>query len=67
MAGRVINRRHLISITTRMVRANNPNLLKEYDGDLVELTNKWARGVLGKLTWGNLKGNTGKVDPFPSF
>ena len=32
MAGGVINRRQLISI---MVRANNPNLLKEYGGDLV--------------------------------
>ena len=49
MIGGVINRRQLISIATKVVRANNPNLLKEYGGDLV-LTDKWARGVLEKLT-----------------
>ena len=48
MAGRVINRRQLISIATGVVRANNSNLLKEYGGNLV-LTDKWARGVLEKL------------------
>ena len=48
MARGVINRRQLISIATGVVRANNPNLLKEYGGDLV-LTDKWARGVLEKL------------------
>ena len=66
MIGGVINRRQLISIATKVVRANNPNLLKEYGGDLV-LTDKWARGVLEKLTWSKRKGNIGKVDPFPQF
>ena len=64
MIGGVINRRQLISIATKVVRANNPNLLKEYGGDLV-LTDKWARGVLEKLTRSKRKGNIGKVDPFP--
>ena len=66
MDGGVINRRQFISIVARVVRANNPNLLKEYGGDLV-LTDKWARGVLGKLTWSKREGNTGKVDPSSSF
>ena len=66
MAGGVINRRQLISIAIGVVRGNNPNLLKEYGGDLV-LTEKWARGVLEKLTWGKRKGTTGKVDPSPKF
>ena len=47
-----------------MVRANNPNLSKEYGGDLV-VTDKWARGVLGKPTWSKRKGTTRKVDPPP--
>ena len=47
-----------------MVKANNPNLLKEYGGDLV-LTDKWARGVLEKLTWSKRKGTTGKLNPPP--
>ena len=60
MAGGVINRRQLVSIATGVVRANNPNLLKEYGGNLV-FTDKWARGVLEKLTWSKRKGTTGKV------
>ena len=66
MAGRVINRCQLISIGTGVVRANNPNLLKEYGGNLV-LSDKWARGVLKQLTWRKRKGTTGKVDPYPHF
>ena len=64
--GGVLNRRQLISIATGVVRANNPNLLKEYGGDLV-LTDKWARAVSEKLTWSKRKGTTGKVDPSPQF
>ena len=66
MAVGVINKRQLISIVTGVVRANNPNLLKEYGGDLV-LSDKWARGVLEKLTWSKRKGTTGKVDLSPQF
>ena len=60
----VINRRQLISIATEVVRANNPNLLKDYSGDLV-LADKWNRGVLEKLTWSKRKGTSRKVDPSP--
>ena len=35
MAGGVSNRRQLIIIATGVARANNPNLFKEYGGDLV--------------------------------
>ena len=31
------------------------------------LTNKWSRGVLGKLRWSKLKGSTRKVDSSPQF
>ena len=40
MAVGVINRRQVINIATGMVRANNPNLLKEYGGDIM-LTENW--------------------------
>ena len=66
MAGEAIKMRQLISIATGVVKANNPNLLKEYGGDLV-LTDKWARGVSKKLTWSRRKGTTGKVDPSTQF
>ena len=66
MAGGVINRRQLTSIATGVVRAINLNLLKEYGGDLV-LIDKWAIGVLERLTWSKRKGTTGKIDPSPSF
>ena len=39
MAGGVINRRHLISMATGVVRMNGQSLLKEYGGDLM-LTDK---------------------------
>ena len=55
MAGGVINRRQLMSIATGVVRANNPNLLKEYGGDLV-LTDNWAREC-----WKNLRGASAKI------
>ena len=64
MAGGVINRRQPIRTATGVVRANNSNLLKEYGCNL-ELTDKWARGVLEKLTWSKRKGTTGKVDSSP--
>ena len=67
MAGGVIKRRQLISIATRVARANNPNLLKEYGSHLMFL-DKWAdREMLEKLTWSKRKGTTGKVHPSPHF
>ena len=69
MAGGVINRRQLISIATRVVRANNLNLLKEYGDDLVLIDRgaRGARGVLEKLTRSKRKCNIGKVDPSPQI
>ena len=53
-------------MTTGVVRENNPNLLKEYGRDLV-LGDRWARGVLEKLTWSKHKVPSGKVDSSPQF
>ena len=57
-----ISTRHL----GRVVRANNPNALKEFGGTL-DLTDRWARDVLTKLEWRKRKGTTGKVEPSPQF
>ena len=47
-AGGVISRRMVIAIGIGVVKANDPNILKEYGGQ-VELTEGWARGVLSTL------------------
>ena len=49
-----------------MIRANNPNALKEFGGSL-DLTDHWARDVLKQLKWSKRKGTTGKVVPSPQF
>ena len=65
-AGGVINRKQIVNIAKGVVKANNPDILKEF-GVTVELTNRWARGILTKLNWSKRKGTTGKVEPSPQF
>lgn len=65
-AGGVINRRMILNIAKGIVKANDINALKEFGGTL-ELTDRWARGVLMKMNWSKRKGTTGKVDPSPQF
>ena len=43
-AGGVINTRQVVNIAKGVVRANNPDILKE-SGGTVELTNRWSRSV----------------------
>ena len=62
IAGGVINRRAVICIANGVVKANQPNLLKEFGGT-VELTDRWARHLLLKTGWKERKGTTGKVAP----
>ena len=61
-AGGVISRRMVIAIGKGVVKANKPNLLKEFGGNL-DLTEGWSRGVLKSLDWTKRKGTTEKVDP----
>ena len=65
-AGGVINRRQILNIAKGVITANNPNILKEFGGT-VELTDRWARGILTKLNWSKRKGTTGKVEPSSQF
>ena len=65
IAGGVINRRTVLCIANGVVRANKPNLLKEFGGTL-ELTDRWASYLLSKtMRWVKRKGTTGKVAPPP--
>ena len=47
-AGGVINRKQILNIAKGNIRANNPDILKEFAGT-VELINRWAIGILTKL------------------
>ena len=60
LAGTVISRRMIIAIGTAVVKANEPNFMKEYGGT-IELTEMWARTLLNSMDWVKRKGTTGKV------
>ena len=49
-----------------VVKANEPDLLKEHGGHL-ELTEDWARQLLKSMEWVKRKGTTGKVEPSEKF
>ena len=49
-AAGVINRKPILDIAKGVVKANNPNALKEFGGSL-ELTDFWARDVLKQRKW----------------
>ena len=65
-AGGVINRKQIVNIAKGVVRANLPDILTEFSGT-VELTNRWARGILSDLNWSKRKGTTGKTEPSLQF
>ena len=65
-AGGVINRRQILNIAKGVVKSNNPDILIEYGGT-VELTNRWARGILAGMDWVKRKGTTGKIEPSAQF
>ena len=53
-AGGVIDRKQILNIAKDVVRANNPNVLKESGGSL-DLADRWARDVLNQLSGANAK------------
>ena len=58
LAGTAISRKMVIAIATRVIKANDPNILTEFGGSL-ELTEGWARSVLKSTDWMKRKGTTG--------
>ena len=66
LAGTVISRKTVVAIGTGVVKANEPKILKEFDGSL-ELTEGWTQKVLKSVDWVKRKEATGKVEPCPKF
>ena len=66
LAGTAISRKMVIAIATGVIKANDPKILREFDGSL-ELTEGWARNVLKSMDWVKRKGTTGKVEPCSKF
>ena len=62
MSGGVINRQQLTNIGNGVIRANNPEILKEFGGT-TELTQDWARSAWKSLNWSKRRATTGKVEP----
>ena len=62
ISGVVINRQQLINIGNGVIRANNPEILKEFGGTN-ELTEDWARSAWKSLNWSKRRATTGKVEP----
>ena len=66
LAGTAISRKMMIAIATRVIKANDPNILREFGGSL-ELTEGLARSVLKSMDWVKRKGTTGTVEPCNTF
>ena len=64
--GAAIYRRIVITIGNRVVKPNNPILLKENGGSL-QPTEDWVRGVLKSMNWVKRKGTAGKKEPLQQF
>ena len=56
----------VIVIATGVIKANDPNILREFGGGL-ELTEGWSRSVLKSMYWVKRKRTTGKVEPCSKF
>ena len=56
----------VIVIATGVIKANDPNILREFGGSL-ELTEGWAHSVLKSMDWVKRKGTTGKVELCSKF
>ena len=56
----------VLSFIIGVVKANEPNLLKEFGGNL-ELKNDWARHLLKSMEWVKRKGTNGKKNSLISL
>ena len=66
LAGTAISRKMVIAIATGVIKANDPNILREFGGSLA-LTEDWARSFLKSMDWVKRKRTTGKVEPCSKF
>ena len=65
-SGAVILRKMVISIGNRVLEANDPHTLSEFDGHIT-LTEDWAKGTLQSMDWVKRKGTIGKIEPSPQL
>ena len=61
-AGALISRKVVISIGTRVLKANNRNLLSRFEGNVI-LTDMWARGVLKSMNCVKRIETTHEIEP----
>ena len=66
LTGTAITQKMVIAIATGVIKANDPNILREFGGSL-ELTKVWDRSNLKSMDWVKRKGTTGKVEPCSKF
>ena len=66
LVGKVIYQKMIVAIATVVVKANEPNILREFGGSL-ELTEVWSQNVLKGMDGVKRKGMTGKFEPCPKF
>ena len=66
LARTAISRKMVTAIATGVIKANDPNILREFGGSL-ELTEGWARSALKSMDWVKRKETTGKVEPCSKF
>ena len=66
MAGVIIGRSRVISVSKGVIKASNPTLLKECGGEL-ELTDRWARSLLAGMNMVRRKVTTSKLPVAPAF
>ena len=66
LARTAISRKMVTAIATGVIKASDPNILREFGGSL-ELTEGWARSVLKSMDWVKRKETTGKVEPCSKF
>lgn len=60
----VISRKMVVSISNRVLKANDLNALSEF-GVHVSLTDNCAKGILQSIDWVKCKEATGKIKPSP--
>ena len=67
LSGAVISRKMVISIGKGVLKANDPNNLREFRGHTTLTDDDWARSILQSMDWVKRKGTTGKIELSPNF
>ena len=66
LSSTAISQKMVIAVATRVIKANDPNILREFGGSL-ELTKGWARSLLKSMDRVKRERTIGKVEPCSKF